>query len=453
MLDSMEKLIREHNMLPKGSRVLCAVSGGADSVCLLHRLWTLREQLEIEVVAAHYQHGLRGKESERDEAFVRKIAEELGGIPLVVGRGNVARQARESGRGIEETAREMRYRFLRQAAQEVQAEYIATAHNANDNAETVLMHLVRGTGLRGLTGIAPVRGNIIRPLLTTTRYEIEEYIKKYRLSYVIDSSNQDDTYTRNRIRHQILPKLDMICPGAVERLTRTAESLRRDERFLMEQAMELLKECEEDRDWQKIPISALLHAPEPLAVRAIRELIGRIQEGNDNCTTAHLQGVLDLCRSSEPSARIHLPGGIIARREYEMLVLTHEDVQPLSEEIPLKMPGITLTGAYRLECSRVHYEGQSQLPDQFYLSGGIEKLCIRGRRTGDVLKRPNRPSKSVKKMLIDEKIPQHLRDTLPVLEWDGKVTAVARLGPDTVFLPQVGEPSWKITITPLKQNT
>lgn len=449
MLDSMEKLIREHDMLPKGSKVLCAVSGGADSVCLLHRLWALREHLGIEVVAAHYNHCLRGKESQRDADFVRRIAKEFGEIPLMTGSGEVAREAQLSGRGIEETAREMRYRFLQQAADEMGAEYIATAHNANDNAETMLMHLIRGTGLRGLTGIPPVRGNIIRPLLTTSRYEIEQYINLYRIPYVTDSTNRDEIYTRNRIRHQVIPKLEQICPGVVERLTQTAVSLQKDEAYLTEQAMELLRDSEGNGESQRIPISPLVQAHEALALRAIRILIGRLRAENDNCTAAHLHGVLQVCRSADPSAKVDLPGGLVARREYEMLVLTERKVHRLVGESPLQMPGITETGAYRLECSCVRYQGQPQLPQQFYLSGEIAELKIRARKTGDMLKRPSRPSKSVKKLLIDEKIPQHLRDALPVLEMDGQVAAVAGLGPDIAFLPEIGEPSWQINVTPL----
>ena len=449
MLDSMEKLIREHDMLPRGCRVLCAVSGGADSVCLLHRLWSLRERLEIEVMAAHYDHGLRGEESRRDAEFVRKIAKEFGNIHLVVGGGDVAREARLSGRGIEETAREMRYRFLQQAAEEVGAERIATAHNANDNAETLLMHLIRGTGLRGLTGIPPVRGNIIRPLLTTKRYEIEQYLELYRVPYVTDSTNRDDTYTRNRIRHQVMPQLNEICPGIEARLTQTAISLSKDESYLMDQAMKLLQESTGNKEIQRVPASVLAQAPQVLALRAVRVLIARLREGNDNCTAAHLHGVLELCSSTDPSAQVDLPGGLIARREYEMLVLTWQKEKSLVGEIPLQIPGTTLAGKYRLECSRVVYQGQSQQPEQFYLSGEIECPKLRARKTGDRLKRPNRPSKSVKKLLIDEKIPQHLRDGLPVLEVDGQVAAVTGLGPDMAFLPEIGQQAWQIKVTPL----
>ena len=139
----------------------------------------------------------------------------------------------------------------------------------------------------------------------------------------------------------------------------------------------------------------------------------------------------------------------MARREYQWLVLTRQKEQSLTGEIPLEIPGTTLAGPYRLECSRVPYQGQPQQPEQFYLSGEIEFLRLRARKTGDMLKRPNRPSKSVKKLLIDEKIPQHLRDVLPVLDIDGQVAAVVGLGPDVAFLPGIGEESWQIKVTSL----
>ena len=452
MLESMEKLIQEHGMLPRGSRVLCAVSGGADSVCLLHRLWAMRGELGIEVTAAHYNHGLRGAESDRDEAFVAQLARELGGIPLVIGRGDVARTARDCGQGVEETAREMRYRFLRQIARQVGADRIATAHNAGDNAETVLMHLIRGAGLRGLTGIPPVRGEIIRPLLTTNRDEIEEYLKLYRISYVTDSTNGDDTFTRNRIRHQILPALEGLCPGVAKRLGQTAELLRRDEDYLMERAMELLADCREDGGELRLPAAPLSQAPEALSLRAIRWMLGRVREDNDNCTAAHLWGVLAVCRSADPSAHVDLPGGVLARREYGLLVLTRERVAPLEGEIPLQMPGVTRCGSYRLECRAVEYQGQPQKPWEFYLSAAVTDLRLRRRRTGDMLKRPGRPTKSVKKLLIDQKIPQHLRDALPVLEGEGGVAAVAGLGVDAAFVPRTGEGAWHLTVTSAKQQ-
>ena len=172
MLNEAQALTREYAMLPPGGHVLCAVSGGADSVCLLHWLRGRAEEEGFALTAAHFDHRLRGAESDRDAAFVRDLCRDWK-VPCVVGEGDVSAEAGRRGAGIEETARALRYDFLERTAEAVGAGRIATAHTANDNVETMLLHLIRGSGLQGLTGIRPRRGRLIRPLLTTTRVEVE----------------------------------------------------------------------------------------------------------------------------------------------------------------------------------------------------------------------------------------------------------------------------------------
>ena len=226
MLKTVETFIREQDLIPAGSTVLCAVSGGADSIAMLHILYRLRDQLDFTLAAAHYNHQLRGAESDRDQRFVEQFVQLCCGahrrpdgtclppVPLYTGSGDVAAQARLRGRGIEETARQMRYAFLRDAARETSAGLIATAHTASDNAETILFHLARGSGLRGLGGIPPRREGIVRPLLTASRQQVEDYLAHHCLPHMEDSSNTSNEYTRNRIRHQVLPVLEEIAPGA-----------------------------------------------------------------------------------------------------------------------------------------------------------------------------------------------------------------------------------------------
>ena len=228
----------QYQMLPQGSTVLCAVSGGKDSMALLSVLQTLAPERNLMIHAAHFNHQLRGEESQRDEDFVSKWCADHN-IPLTIGSGDVAQAAQEQGKGIEETARAMRYGFLTETAQEVGAEKIATAHNADDNAETVLLHLVRGTGLDGLGGIPPRRGALIRPLLGCTRAEIEAYLAAEGIPHVEDSSNADPTYARNRIRRDVMPVLRDLNPAFAATLAAALPHLRADRAYLDDKAAAL----------------------------------------------------------------------------------------------------------------------------------------------------------------------------------------------------------------------
>lgn len=462
MLESMEALIREHGMLPKGCTVLCAVSGGADSVCLLHALYHLRPRLGFSLAAAHYNHQLRGEEADRDARFVEQFVSECCGedrlpdgrvlpaVPLFSGSGDVASQAALLGAGIEETARNMRYTFLRQAAREAGATLIATAHTADDNSETILFHLARGSGLRGLTGIAPVRGNLIRPLLSTQRREVEEYLCYYGLPWREDASNADDAYARNRIRHQVVPVLEELFPGFSARLAGCAGRLRADEAFLEAQASQISAQAQVLPGQLSLPADRISNAPAPVAARAVRQLIGLLNGGDQDCGAAHLESLVRLCRSGDPSARLSLPYGLSARREYGLMVLTRETAPQILEPVPLALPGETLAPPFQVRCLPAVYVGQPQGPFDFWLearSGG--SVILRPRRTGDRLRLPGRPEKTLKKWFIDEKIPQSRRDCLPVLDWDGQVAAAAGLGPDAAFLPQEGQVAWHIILTPL----
>ena len=207
--------------MEQGDRVICAISGGADSVALLWCLYLLREQLDLKLSAAHLNHGLRGEESDRDEDFVRQLCAGYQ-IPLTVGRTQVQAQ----GRGLEDAARRARYTFLESLDP---AAKIATAHTADDNAETVLLHLIRGAGLRGLGGIAPARGRVIRPMLGVTRQEVEAFLEHWNLPHVEDSSNGQPDFLRNRVRSRIMPLLRQENPRFARRSSETALPLRRDE--------------------------------------------------------------------------------------------------------------------------------------------------------------------------------------------------------------------------------
>ena len=230
-------LTAQYDLLPAGARVLCAVSGGADSMCLLHLLLQAAPEGGFQVEAAHFNHGLRGDEAQRDEEFVRAQCVRWQ-VPLTVGRGDVGDFARREGQTIEEAARTLRYAFLEERAQAAGCTHIATAHNADDNLETLLLHLVRGAGLHGLAGIPPRRGKLIRPLLAVSRREIEAYLTEHGIPHVEDSTNTDAAYARNRLRHQVIPILRALNPRLSEHTAQTMGFLRSDNDYLNAQALE-----------------------------------------------------------------------------------------------------------------------------------------------------------------------------------------------------------------------
>lgn len=209
----------EYNMLSPGDTVIVGLSGGADSVCLLHSLNFLKCELSLNLTAVHINHGIRGDEAKRDAEFSRNICKNLG-IPFELFEYDCPGIAEKSGESVEECGRRLRYEAFSETAKKHGAQKIATAHNANDNAETVLFNITRGSALKGASGIPPVRGNIIRPILFASRTEIEDFCKCNSLEYITDSTNLSDDYTRNRIRHRVLPELLALNPSGIEAFER-----------------------------------------------------------------------------------------------------------------------------------------------------------------------------------------------------------------------------------------
>lgn len=232
MLEKIRYAIEKYNMISKGETVCCALSGGADSVALLILLSGLSGELGFTLTAVHINHLLRGEESFRDEDFCKKLCEKMN-VPLTVFRRDAAAFSHSLGTSVETGAREMRYRIF----EEIPADKICTAHNLDDNAETLIFRMARGTGLKGLTGIPPVRGKIIRPLLFCTRKEIESFLAERGQDFVTDSSNLTDDYARNKIRHRIIPAMSEICGGFPDNVTNLTLSLSEDEDFLTNTAL------------------------------------------------------------------------------------------------------------------------------------------------------------------------------------------------------------------------
>ncbi|MBR5088999.1 MAG: tRNA lysidine(34) synthetase TilS [Ruminiclostridium sp.] len=258
--------VRRYGMLNEGDTAVVGLSGGADSCALLLVLLELRETLGITVRACHINHNLRGEESDRDEMFVRELCARRG-VPLTVFPVDV-RASVEKHESIEEAARRLRYdRFGQMCAEGAK---LATAHTANDNAETVLMNLIRGTGTKGLAGIPPVRGAFIRPIIFCTRADTEEYCRKNGIDFVTDSTNLSDDCTRNRIRHRIIPALEEFNPSFIAAVTRMTEAVGDDSAFLDGYAYECAESCRRGDGYDSRRLKEL---PAPVLFRIIaREL-------------------------------------------------------------------------------------------------------------------------------------------------------------------------------------
>ena len=454
-LQNFKDLEREYDMFPPGCRALCAVSGGADSMCLLHLAVSLGAERGFTVLAAHYNHRLRGAESDRDEAFVRDWCGK-NGVELHVGSGDVAARAARLGQGVEETARQMRYAFLNETARSLEADRIATAHNADDNAETLLLHLVRGSGLQGLTGIAPRRGALVRPLLTTPRAEIEAYAAEHQLSYVEDSTNADTAYTRNRLRREIMPLLRELNPRLTESLSDTVRYLRSDNDYLNAQAAQACLNARWAEDDLVIEARHIAALPAAIAPRAARRLLEMMGDGDTDCSAAHLNAIVDLCRGDDPSAVTFLPGGRMAQRVYKELLLTRQaDPLPPFEAVPLDLDGVTQAGDWRVECrpavcpEDARPDGYRFWLDAAALEGGA---LLRPRVQGDEITLPRRCAKSVKKLFIDEKFPRYVRERVPVLARGEEVLAVAGFGAQESRLARPGGAGYELLFTPMKER-
>jgi len=426
------------DLIPPGAGVLCALSGGADSMYLLCRLLEGREKYGWTVYAAHFNHGLRPA-AQRDEDFVRDWCKRQG-VPLAAGRADVPAFVRREGLSVEEGARILRYRFLAETAEAEGLALTATGHHAGDNAETVLMNLIRGCGLNGLTGIPERRGDIVRPMLNVTRREIGDYLKEHGVPHVEDETNADPAYTRNRVRLRLLPLLEELNPRAAEHICAAAARLREDEAELSRQAERISGQGLDIPEGLAVNVEPLREAPRPIALRACGQLLDKAGLSGES---VHREGMLALALGDDPSAQIDVPGGSV-RRQYELLALS-----PLGERLPPEPmaleAGESRWGSWRISCTPAVCPAKAYAsPEEFYLKPGA--YTLRPRREGDVITLGKRPSKTVKKLMIEGRVPACRRELVPVVDGGGRAAALGGFGPDLDFLAEPGYPALHIII-------
>lgn len=406
------------DLLPREGLILCAVSGGMDSMYLLCRL----RELGYFVAAAHYNHGIRGGESDRDETFVREFCAGEG-IPFCAEKGDAAAYAAAQGLSVEDGARKLRYAFLEKTAREAGAAVIATAHTAEDNAETLLLNLVRGTGLRGLGGIPPVRGNIVRPMLEVTRAEIESYMAGRNIPHVEDSTNAMDIYARNRIRHEVMPVLKGLNPAFVRTAGRTAELLRRDGECLDAMAERFVAEYRRDN---ALPVKALMDLPEAVRTRAVRRMGGETLSAVQTEAVLALQpgGVTDVSRMRVGRTRDRLVFGVRMAEP----IPERELVPGEWTEIPEAGLKVRLREGMTEEEPSAHGEYTTFSFSCEHIYGTI---TIASRREGDRFRPAGRGcAKSLKQLFMENDIPAWERDAVPVLRDEKGVLFVWGIGPD-----------------------
>lgn len=309
--------IGQFHMLPPGANIVVGVSGGADSVALLHRLLVLQKDKGWQLQVVHVHHGLRGDEAERDCQFVMSLCETWQ-VPCGVFRFDVRAEGAKRGLGLEETGRLLRYECFRKVAK---GGWIAVAHHQGDQGETLLMRLCRGTGLLGLSGMRPVQGDVARPLLFVTRGEIEGYCQENQLDYCEDSTNEMTIYTRNRIRHELIPLMEEIHPKAGAHLAKTATYLAEDEDYLQTQAREAYQKAliEEGTGFLSLSKAAMKAYHPSIKKRVWRRAFEKFEEGN--CLSAVHFALLEKLEQLPTGRSLQFPGGMVVKNAYDLFIL------------------------------------------------------------------------------------------------------------------------------------
>jgi len=434
-MNKVEEYIRNNRMIDSDDLVIAGVSGGADSICLLFLLEGLQKKLNFTLAVCHINHGIRTDASD-DEAYVKSICQKLG-VSFFTLHADVPALSVKWKLSEEETGRKVRYEFFdRVAREEYPDKYkdgkvkIAVAHHANDRAETFLLNLFRGTGLKGLESIQPVRGNVIRPLLTLHRNEIESYLKERNIEFCTDSTNAEDTYLRNKVRNRIIPYVEEeISPRVIERINNTADLVKEADRFIDKQVCLAEERCMESAAENEVTFDCqkLLEEDPYIQSKLILKGISRVTDGAKDIGAVHVRAVL-LLLATEGSHSVDLPYRVKAKKIYNKLSISAEEKIVLDEneeieflkdmEMNLEVKGlgkITVT-SFPCDEGKMAVIPQNKCTKWFDYDKINKSLKIRKRLQGDYLiinEAGNK--KSLQDYMVDEKIPREERDSIRVV--------------------------------------
>lgn len=424
LLNILRQTITEYNLFDKGDKVLIGLSGGADSVCLTHALSTLKEELGIDIYTAHLNHGIRGIEAERDEKFAYEFSMKLG-IKCFTEKTDIPALASKLSVSEETAARKYRYNFFERVSQENGINKIATAHNKNDNAETILMNFMRGSSLQGLCGIPYKRDNIVRPLLNVKRTEIEQYCNDYRLEFVTDSTNLKNDYTRNKIRNILIPRIEndfnsnLICT-----LTDNADLICEDNNYL--------NKCSEAAyskivDVNSVDISALHKCDVAIQRRVVMKFLVDFYGDSDGISSKLVNDILSLAKKQSGKS-INIMRSNIVKNEYGKLFIESKSY----EDAPDFLYSLNIGETCRIneiqkeviisECSTRKNDGCLYLDNRDFT-----KLILRSKKSGDKFYPSGmNGGKKIKEYFINNKIPKEERKKIPVIELNGEIAAVGK---------------------------
>ena len=422
MFTKVKDYTEKYQMLTSKDRVIVGVSGGADSVCLLLVLLEMQRDMSFELVAVHVNHGLRGAEADADEAFVKQFCEERG-VPLEIYHADVATVAKERKQSAEEAGREVRRECFEQARRKYGGTKVALAHHQNDNAETFLFRLARGTGLKGLGGMAPVKDQYIRPLLCIDRSEIEEYLSEKGISYCTDASNASDEYARNRIRNHVIPFLqEEMNTKAVRHMSDTMEQMRQIQEYLEAQANSYMEACVRETAYgYLIEEEQYRRVPEVLQVILLKHVMAAVCQREKDIESIHVNQLQELFEK-QTGRKIDLPYQMEARRVYDGVeIYVKKDGQDhAAEEIvfDFKQPAATFQWQNQnISCrilNKMQIDGETlekSHTKRFDCDIIKHSISFRTRRPGDYITiHPDGRTQKLKSYFINEKIPQEERD-------------------------------------------
>jgi tRNA(Ile)-lysidine synthase len=436
MLKKVNQTVTKYNLLQEGECVVVALSGGPDSTALLTLLAEIAQKMDLKIVAAHFNHGLRGKESDEDEDCSRNLAEKLGVIFVA---GKMGRRKKEKGVSPEDFYRSQRYSFLDKVAKDYQAQKVALGHNRNDQAETVLLNILRGSGLEGLKGFLPIRdGKFIRPLMDVSRQEIISFLKKNKIPYRTDSSNKEKIYLRNKIRKGLIPYIkDKYNPKIEENLAQMAEILRGEDEFMHQCVVKALQSPCVEKNPRMVSLNLVyINKINPaIRLRLLKTILEDLSSGKKGISFIHVKALNDLIQKGESGKRLVFPAGVEARREYDKIVLEKKKKKlgKTEYEYALKIPGSVnikerglIVTVQKLLKKKVDISDSNRI----YLDlDTIKKpLVIRNRREGDWFHPLGTQGRQkIKNLYINNKISRIRRDEIMLLVDDLSVIWVENM--------------------------